>query len=173
MTFSRIPMRILGGAVAVVAAALAGPVLSTVPAHALTCAAPPGAPASVVDIDGTSGCGANADATSGAWGYSDGGVGFADAEDGALVVGGGIAGGAGAAESRGGQVVALGFGAGALALGVLDDPGTAVVLAGPQSQAYVGDHADPMLCEGTASAAVNFATSRACMAYGTFRYATP
>ncbi|MFD6673068.1 DUF6764 family protein [Rhodococcus zopfii] len=173
MTCPWIPIRALSGAVAVVSAAIAGTFLSAGPAQALTCAAPPGAPASIVEIDGTTGCGANTDATSGAWGYSDGGVGFADASSGAFVIGAGLSGGVGAGESRGGQLAAVGFGADALALGVLDDPAAAVVLAGPQSQAYVGDGADPMLCEGAASAAVNFATGRSCVVIGTFRYATP
>lgn len=173
MTFPRIPMRAIGGAVAAVAAAIAGTLLAAAPAQALTCAAPPGTPASIVEIDGFTACGANTDATSGAWGYSDGGVGFADASAGALVLGAGVSGGVGAGESRGGQLAAVGFGADALALGVLDDPATALVLAGPQSQAYVGDGADPMLCEGSASAAVNFATGRGCVAVGAFRYATP
>lgn len=173
MTNPRIPMRALGGAVAAVAAAIAGSFLVAAPAQALTCAAPPGAPASIVQVDGTTGCGANNDATGGAWGYSDNGVGFADASEGAFVLGAGMSGGVGAGESRGGQLAAVGFGADALALGVLDDPGAALALAGPQSQAYVGDGADPMLCEGSASAAVNFATGRGCVVVGTFRYATP
>jgi len=173
VTCPRIRLRTLGGAVAVVAAAITVPLLSAASAQALTCAAPPGTPASIVEIEGTTGCGANTDATSGAWGYTDGGVGFADASGGALVVGAGLSGGVGAGESRGGQLAALGFGDGALALGVLDDPATAVVLAGPQSQAYVGDGADPMLCEGSAAAAVNLTTGRSCVVVESFRYAAP
>lgn len=173
MAVPRIRMSLLGGAVAAAVAGTAGSFAGAPAAQAASCEAPPGSAVSIVEIDGATGCGATTDTTGGAWGFSDGGVGFADASDGALVLGAGLSGGVGAGESHAGQLAAVGFGADALALGVLDEPGAAFVLAGPQSQAYVGDGADPMLCEGSASAAVNFATGRACVVAGTFRYATP
>ncbi|MFD0451723.1 DUF6764 family protein [Rhodococcus aetherivorans] len=82
-------------------------------------------------------------------------------------------GGAGAGEARGGSLATLGFGEDALALGIVEEPATALVVAGPQSQAFIGDLRDPVLCEGSAATAVNLTTGRGCVVLGTFRYVTP
>ncbi|MEE2030984.1 hypothetical protein Q8814_02445 [Rhodococcus sp. CC-R104] len=170
---TKVSGRVLGAGVVFVAAA--GSALGVAgSAHAATtCSAPPGAEASIVQIQGSEGCGANTDTTGAAWSHGSGGVGFADAKDGSTVVAAGADGGVGAGESRGGQLAAVGFGAEALALGVLDNPATAVVVAGPQSQAYVGDVDDPILCEGDMASAVNFTTGRGCAVFGSWRYVSP
>ncbi|AKE91666.1 MULTISPECIES: DUF6764 family protein [Rhodococcus] len=169
---ARKSVRVLGGG-AVVAAAVGAALVAAPSAQAVTCAAPPGSAASVTQLDGRTACGAVADAPSGAWAHGDGGVGFADARTGARVLAAGLSGGAGAGEARGGSLATLGFGEDALALGIVEEPATAVVVAGPQSQAFIGDLRDPVLCEGSAATAVNLTTGRGCVVLGTFRYVTP
>ncbi len=129
--------RVLGVGAAFAAAIGVGFLLPQTASAATTCTAPPGAPAEVVQIDGDEACGASTDGTAEAWSYGERGVGFADARSAAQVVAAGFDGGVGAGESTSGRLFAIGVGAQALALGVLESPGTAVVAAGPQSQAYV------------------------------------
>jgi hypothetical protein len=170
---TKISGRVIGAGV-VLTAAIGSALGVAAPAHAATtCTAPPGAAESIVQIQGAEACGATTDTTGGAWSHGNGGVGFAEATEGSTVVAAGAAGGVGAGESRAGQLAAFGFGAEALALGVLDNPGAAVVAAGPQSQAYVGDIDDPVLCEGELATAVNLTTGRGCVVFGTFRYVSP
>ncbi len=84
----------------------------------------------------------------------------------------GLDGGVGAAESAGGLLAAVGVGADSLALGVLAQPGAALVATGPGSQAFIGDATDPVLCVGGMALAVNFTTGQGCVMYGTFGYTT-
>ena len=165
--------RVLGVGAAFAAAIGVGFLLPQTASAATTCTAPPGAPAEIVQIDGDEACGASTDGTAEAWSYGERGVGFADARSAAQVVAAGFDGGVGAGESTSGRLFAIGVGAQALALGVLESPGTAVVAAGPQSQAYVGDADDPVLCEGTAAAAFDLEAVRGCVVLGDFRYFTP
>ncbi|KOS56392.1 DUF6764 family protein [Rhodococcus rhodochrous] len=169
---ARKSVRVLGGG-AVVVAGVAAALVAAPSAQAVTCAAPPGTATSVTQLDGRTACGAVADAPSGAWSYGDGGVGFADARTGARVLAAGLSGGAGAGEAAGGPLAAIGFGENALALGIVEEPAAALVLAGPQSQAFIGDLRDPVLCEGSAATAVNLTTGRGCVVLGTFRYVAP
>lgn len=159
----------------VIGAAVVGAGL-LVPGSALaatTCAATPGGPAEVTRVDGPAACGATTDGTGGAWSLGEPGVGFAEAGAGATVGAAGFAGGVGAGESRGGRLLAVGYGVESLALGLLDEPGTALVVTGPRSQAFVGDADDPVLCEGELAATINFATGSGCVVAGAFRYVTP
>ena len=165
--------RVLGAGAAVVVAIGAGFLVPQSASAATTCTAPPGAPVELVQIEGGDACGASTDGTAGAWSYGDRGVGFADARADARVGAAGFAGGVGAGESTSGRLLAVGVGAQALALGVLDGPGTALVVAGPESQAFIGDIDDPVLCEGAAAAAVDLEAIRGCVVFGDFRYVTP
>ncbi|WP_363207967.1 DUF6764 family protein, partial [Rhodococcus ruber] len=79
----------------------------------------------------------------------------------------------GAGEAAGGPLAAVGYGENALALGIVEEPAAALVVAGPQSQAFIGDLRDPVLCEGSAATAVNLTTGRGCVVLGTFRYVAP
>ncbi|WP_241383995.1 DUF6764 family protein [Rhodococcus sp. CH91] len=164
--------RILGAGVALAAAVGAGFLVPQSASAATTCSAPPGAAAEVVQVGDEEACGATTDGTAEAWGYGERGVGFADGRAGALVGAAGLDGGVGAAESTSGRLFALGVGAQALALGVLEGPGTAFVVAGPQSQAFVGDADDPVLCQGSGAAAFDLETVRGCIVVGDFRYVT-
>lgn len=161
--------------VGVIGAALvgAGLIVPGSASAATTCAAPPGAPAEVTRVDGLEACGSTTDGTGGAWSLGASGVGFADAGTGATVGAAGFAGGVGAGESRAGQLLAVGFGADSLALGMLDEPGIALIFSGPGSQAFVGDAGDPVLCEGSLAAAVNLTTGSGCVLAGEFRFVTP
>lgn len=165
--------RLFGAGVIVSAAVGAGFVAPGSALAATTCAAPPGAVADVVQVEAVEACGATSDGTGGAWSHGDAGVGFAQAEAGATVGAAGFGGGVGAGESRAGRLLVVGYGFQSLALGVLDLPGTALVLTGPQSQAFIGDADDPVLCEGDLAAAVNIDTGRGCIVIGDFRYMTP
>ncbi|WP_330132097.1 DUF6764 family protein [Rhodococcus artemisiae] len=154
------------------AAAIGGALLAAAPAQSLTCSAPPGAPTESVEILGTEACGANTEGPGGAWSHGGGGVGFADSRGDSRVGAVGLDGGVGAAESAGGLLAAVGVGAESLALGVLDQPGTALVATGPRSQAFIGDATDPVLCVGEMALAANLTTGQGCVVYGSFRYAT-
>lgn len=171
MTLAKVPRRV-SAVGAVLAAALGGALLAAAPAHSLTCSAPPGAPAESVEVVGTEACGATTEGPGGAWSYGSGGVGFADARGDSRVGAVGLDGGVGAAEGAGGLLAAVGVGAGSLALGVLDQPGVALVATGPESQAFIGDAADPVLCEGETALAANLTTGQGCVVYGSFRYST-
>lgn len=149
------------------------PAQAATPSRTLTCTAQPGAPAENTEIDGAQACGAATDGSGAAYGYSAGGVGFADARENATVGAAGVDGGVGAAEGHGALLGAFGAGPEALALGVLDEPGVALVAAGPRSQAFIGDGADPVLCEGDLALAVNASTGRGCVAVGELRFVTP
>ncbi|UYP18634.1 hypothetical protein OED52_18645 [Rhodococcus sp. Z13] len=162
-----------GAGVVLVAAVGAGLLVPQAASAATTCAAPPGTAAEVAQVEGDQACGATSDGTAGAWSHGDRGVGFADGRGPALVAAAGLDGGVGAAESTAGRLLAVGAGFQALALGVLDLPGTAFVLAGPNSQAYIGDADDPVLCEGELAAAFNLEALRGCLAVGAFRFVTP
>jgi len=149
------------------------PAQAMTPKNTLTCEARPGAAAETTRVDGLQACGAVTDGAGTAYGYSDGGVGFADAHGDSTVGAVGLGGGVGAAEGHGALLGAFGTGADALALGVLDEPGVALVAAGPHSQAFVGDGADPILCQGDMALAVNVTNGRGCLSFGEFRFATP
>lgn len=157
---------------AALAAALGGALLAAAPAQSLTCSAPPGAPTESSAVLGTDACGANTEGPGGAWSYGGGGVGFADSRGDSRVGAVGLDGGVGAAESAGGLLAAVGVGAESLALGVLDQPGTAVVATGPGSQAFIGDATDPVLCVGEMALAANLTTGQGCFVYGSLRYTT-
>lgn len=165
--------RILGAGF--VLAASIGAALLTAPAASAVsmCEVRPGTAAEVVQIGSNEACGATADGTSWSWSRGEGGVGFADSRGGANVAAVGADGGVGAGESTNGRLLAVGIGAQALALGVLESPGTAIVAAGPRSQAYVGDAGDPVLCEGELAAALNIESGTGCLVFGEFRFTTP
>lgn len=165
--------RVLGAGV-VLAAVIGGGLFAAPAASAVAmCEAPPGAPAEVVQIERGEACSATSDGPSGAWSRGEQGVGFADARAGAFVGAAGFGGGVGAGESNAGRLLAVGVGPQALALGVLEAPGTAFVAAGPRSQAYVGDADDPVLCEGEVAAALNVETGAGCLTFGDLRFMTP
>lgn len=165
--------RLFGAGVIGAAVVGAGLIVPGSALAATTCAAPPGAPAELSRVQGTEACGSTTDGTGGAWSLGAAGVGFADAVDGAMVGAAGFDGGVGAGESRAGRLLAVGYGADSLALGMLDEPGIAVIVTGPASQAFVGDADDPVLCEGNLAAAFNLTAASGCVLAGAFRYVTP
>ncbi|MEU5841664.1 DUF6764 family protein [Rhodococcus sp. NPDC047139] len=173
MVRSRASGRVLGVGMAFAAAIGAGFLVPESAFAATTCSAPPGSPVDLVQIEGDDACGASTDGTAGAWSYGERGVGFADARLGAQVGAAGFDGGVGAGESTSGRLLAVGLGSGALALGVLEQPGTALVVAGPESQAFVGDADDPVLCEGSVAGAFDLEAVRGCVVLGDFSYVTP
>lgn len=155
------------------AVAVGACLLSSVPAAAATvnCASPPGTNQTI--IDQRTACGTESDGTSNSVAYGDDGVGYARAGNGGMTLGAGVGGGVGAGETSGGILTAIAVGPNAVALGSVDRGTLSFVLAGPGSQAFVGNPGERIICIGSAALAMSFASGTGCVSSGGMMFVLP
>src|SRR5574340_1747077 len=158
--------RVVGLVGGMAAVALGVCLLSAAPAAAVTmsCASPPGTSQTI--IDHRTACGTESDGTSNSIAYGDEGVGYARAGNGGMTRGAGVGGGVGAGETSGGLMTAIAVGPNAVALGSVERGTLSFVLAGPGSQAFVGNPGERIICQGSEALAVSFASGNGCVSSG-------